>query len=100
MVPYGTICFDVWYLLVPSQGTTMAVKKHVKQAPEKAAEPAVRDRILAAAFSAFTERGFAETSTLEIATRARASKRELYALFGSKQDMLVARISERARRRA
>ena len=30
------------------------------------------------AFSAFTQRGFAETSTLEIATRARASKRELY----------------------
>ncbi|MBR1126461.1 TetR/AcrR family transcriptional regulator [Bradyrhizobium lablabi] len=51
-----------------------------------------------AAFSAFTERGFAETSTLEIATRARASKRELYAEFGSKQDMLVACIRERADR--
>jgi AcrR family transcriptional regulator len=76
----------------------MAVKKHVKQVPEEAAEPAVRDRILTAAFSAFTERGFAETSTLEIATRARASKRELYALFGSKQDMLVACIRERAKR--
>jgi AcrR family transcriptional regulator len=34
----------------------------------------------------------------EIATRARASKRELYALFGNKQDMLIACISERARR--
>jgi AcrR family transcriptional regulator len=76
----------------------MAVKKHVKRVPEDAAEPPVRDRILAAAFSAFTERGFAETSTLEIATRARASKRELYALFGNKQEMLVACISERARR--
>lgn len=53
---------------------------------------------MAAAFSAFTERGFAETSTLEIATRARVSKRELYALFGSKQDMLIACISERGKR--
>lgn len=76
----------------------MAVKKHVKQAPEEGAEPPVRDRILAAAFSAFTEHGFAETSTLEIATRARASKRELYALFGTKQDMLIACIGERAKR--
>src|SRR6516162_9437573 len=76
----------------------MAVKKTVKPAPVGASEPSVRGRILAAAFSAFTERGFAETSTLEIATRARASKRELYALFGSKQDMLIACISERAKR--
>jgi AcrR family transcriptional regulator len=58
----------------------------------------VRGRILEAAFAAFTRRGFAETSTLEIATRARVSKRELYALFGSKQEMLIACISERAKR--
>jgi AcrR family transcriptional regulator len=44
------------------------------------------------------ERGFADTSTLEIATRARASKRELYAEFGSKQDMLLACIRQRAER--
>jgi AcrR family transcriptional regulator len=44
------------------------------------------------------ENGYAETSTLEIATRARASKRELYALVGSKQEMLVACIRERAKR--
>jgi AcrR family transcriptional regulator len=37
-------------------------------------------------------------STLEIATRARVSKRELYALVGTKQEMLIACISERARR--
>ena len=42
--------------------------------------------------------GFAETSTLEIATRARVSKRELYALFGSKNDILTACIRERAKR--
>jgi AcrR family transcriptional regulator len=76
----------------------MAVKKTVKPVPTEAAERSVRGRILEAAFSAFTERGFAETSTLEIATRARSSKRELYALFGSKQDMLIACISERAKR--
>jgi len=76
----------------------MAVKKTVKAVPADDRETSVRGRILAAAFSAFTERGFADTSTLEIATRARASKRELYALFGSKQDMLVACISERAKR--
>jgi AcrR family transcriptional regulator len=58
----------------------------------------VRKRILGAAFSAFTEGGYAQTSTLEIATRARVSKRELYALFGSKQAMLVACITERAQR--
>ena len=78
----------------------MAVKKTVKPVRSGTAEPSVRGRILSAAFSAFTERGFAETSTLEIATRARASKRELYALFGSKQDMLIACISERAGRLA
>jgi AcrR family transcriptional regulator len=61
-------------------------------------ETAVRERILNAAFAAFMKRGYATASTLEIATRARVSKRELYALVGNKQEMLVACISERARR--
>jgi AcrR family transcriptional regulator len=65
---------------------------------EAAGETAVRQRILSAAFSAFTEAGYAETSTLDIATRARVSKRELYAVVGNKQEMLVACIRERARR--
>ena len=69
-----------------------------KQYPEDADENPVRRRIVGAAFSLFTERGYAETSTLEIATRARVSKRELYALVGNKQEMLVACISERAKR--
>jgi len=42
--------------------------------------------------------GYATTSTLEIATRARVSKRELYALVGNKQEMLIACISKRAKR--
>ena len=76
----------------------MATKSVVKIRPEPADETEVRERILDAAFSAFMERGFAETSTLEIATRARVSKRELYALVGSKQEMLAACIRARAGR--
>jgi Bacterial regulatory proteins, tetR family. len=58
----------------------------------------VRSRILDAAFAAFMKSGYAATSTLEIATRARVSKRELYAVVGNKQEMLVACIGERATR--
>jgi len=61
-------------------------------------ETEVRARILDAAFAAFMESGYAATSTLEIATRARVSKRELYALVGNKQEMLVTCISARAGR--
>jgi AcrR family transcriptional regulator len=61
-------------------------------------EHAVRERILDAAFAAFMKSGYATTSTLDIATRARVSKRELYALVGNKQEMLIACISERAKR--
>jgi AcrR family transcriptional regulator len=58
----------------------------------------VRSRILDAAFAAFMKSGYAATSTLEIATRARVSKRELYAVVGNKQAMLIACIAERATR--
>jgi AcrR family transcriptional regulator len=61
-------------------------------------QAAVRERILDAAFAAFTRNGYATASMLEIATRARVSKRELYALVGNKQEMLVACINRRARR--
>lgn len=44
------------------------------------------------------ERGYAGASTIEIATRAKASKRDLYALFGSKQGILVAMIAGRSAR--
>ena len=57
-----------------------------------------RARILDAAFDAFMKKGYAATSTLEIATSARVSKRELYALVGNKQEILAACISARARR--
>ncbi|KXU93980.1 TetR family transcriptional regulator [Caballeronia megalochromosomata] len=61
-------------------------------------ETEVRARILDSAFAAFMKTGYAATSTLEIATRARVSKRELYALVGNKKEMLIACISSRATR--
>jgi len=67
-------------------------------ADSAAADTPMRRRILSAAFEAFVEEGYAGTSTLDIATRARVSKRDLYAHFGSKQDMLVACIKSRAER--
>jgi len=76
----------------------MAAASKSKRRRADADEAAVRQRILHAAFLAFMERGYAATSTLEIATRARVSKRALYALVGNKQEMLMACISERAKR--
>jgi AcrR family transcriptional regulator len=73
--------------------------QQAQQLPEQPPDDApVRQRILNAAFSAFMEGGYAQTSTLEIATRAHVSKRALYALVGNKQEMLVACIAERAKR--
>jgi AcrR family transcriptional regulator len=72
--------------------------KSAKTRQESIEELAVKQRILDAAFSAFMKGGYAETSTLQIASRARVSKRELYALVGNKQEMLAACISERAKR--
>jgi AcrR family transcriptional regulator len=76
----------------------MAARPKAQPRPEASEETPARRRILDAAFSAFMENGFAATSTLEIATRARVSKRELYALVGSKQEMLAACIGEHAKR--
>ena len=76
----------------------MATASVSKRRQKSGDETAVRERILEAAFAAFMKSGYATASTLEIATRARVSKRELYALVGNKQEMLVACISERAKR--
>jgi AcrR family transcriptional regulator len=62
------------------------------------AENPVKTRILRAAFQAFTEDGYAGTSTLAIARRAKVSKRDLYAHFGSKHEILVVCIKSRADR--
>jgi len=76
----------------------MAKASMPKRRQEGGDETAVRERILDAAFAAFMKSGYAAASTLEIATRARVSKRELYALVGNKHEMLIACISERAKR--
>jgi AcrR family transcriptional regulator len=76
----------------------MAKASLSKRRQQSDEESVVRDRILEAAFAAFMKNGYATTSTLEIATRARVSKRELYSLVGHKQAMLIACISERAKR--
>src|SRR5579871_1865552 len=72
-----------------------------KPSPSDSAPPAETptcDRIIGAAFKAFMENGYAGTSTLEIATRAKVSKRDLYANFPSKEAILVACIAHRAAR--
>jgi AcrR family transcriptional regulator len=58
----------------------------------------IRERLLKAAFTLFREHGFSSTSMLDIVTRARVSKRDLYALFTNKHAVLAACISERAQR--
>jgi AcrR family transcriptional regulator len=82
MVLIGTNTRQVWYHTVP-----MSRDAELSTA-----------RILDAAFATFMKHGFAAASTLEIATRARVSKRELYALVGNKQAMLIACIRARAGR--
>jgi AcrR family transcriptional regulator len=63
-----------------------------------APDGALCDRIIGAAFGAFMANGYAGTSMLEIATRAKISKRDLYASFPSKQAVLLACITSRAAR--
>ena len=76
----------------------MATGPGTPSSPAGADAAPARARILDAAFAAFSTHGYAQTSMLEIATRARVSKRELYALVGAKHDTLVACITERAGR--
>jgi AcrR family transcriptional regulator len=60
--------------------------------------PPRRRAILAAAFHVLREQGYAGASTLEIATRAKVSKRELYAEFGNKAGILEALVASTATR--
>src|SRR5215471_8016135 len=86
----------------PPSGTILIVMTKSaasKRRQKSTAENAVRERILEAAFEAFMTSGYATASTLEIANRARVSKRELYSLVGNKQQMLIACIGERSTRR-
>jgi AcrR family transcriptional regulator len=74
------------------------MKKAASSNPAPAADKPICARIIGAAFEAFIEKGYAGTSTLEIATRAKISKRDLYANFPNKQAILVACIANRAAR--
>src|ERR1700736_5234359 len=73
------------------------MKKSTNPVPDSAETP-MHERILGAAYQAFMEEGYAGTSTLEIARRAKISKRDLYANFSSKHAVLVACIKSRAER--
>lgn len=86
-------------VMVPS-GTIQGAPKEtsMKKISPSGPEDPLRARILAAAFQAFGERGYAGTSTLEIATRAKLSKRDVYARFPAKQDILLACIAARTAR--
>jgi AcrR family transcriptional regulator len=68
-----------------------------RRAPIEDTAAALRERVLKAAFTLFCERGFSATSMLEIATHAKVSKRDLYALFRNKHDLLASGIAERSR---
>jgi AcrR family transcriptional regulator len=74
-------------------------KKTKRQSPLSTSQPAsssIRERVLISAFTLFREHGFSSTSMLDIVTRARVSKRDLYALFKNKHAVLAACISEHA----
>ena len=72
--------------------------KNPKSAASTTGGNPTRERILGAAFEAFTAEGYAGTSTIEIARRAKVSKRDLYANFASKRAVLTACIASRAER--
>jgi TetR/AcrR family transcriptional regulator, mexJK operon transcriptional repressor len=64
----------------------------LRKAPE--GQESHRQRILDAASEVFLECGFDQTSTAEIARRAKVSKRELYLHFADKRALLAAVITE------
>ena len=79
------------------------IKKPKRHSPlsrdqSKHVSSAIRERVLEAAFTLFSENGFSGTTMLDIVTRARVSKRDLYAFFNNKHAVLAACISERAQR--
>lgn len=100
VVPMGTIqaVRSVVLLSTKVNRVVMARPSESKRRRPRRDKAAVRERVLDAAFAAFVKNGYAASSTLDIATRARVSKRELYALVGNKEEMLIACITERATR--
>jgi AcrR family transcriptional regulator len=60
-------------------------------------EQSRRAAILSAAAQVFAERGYDAATTLEIAARAKTSKRAIYASFGNKRGIVRAMIAQRVR---
>jgi AcrR family transcriptional regulator len=85
----------MWYLLPLPSGEEVPMPDNKRGSDALANR---REAILMAAGQVFLEHGFERATTLEIATRAKTSKRELYELFGTKQDLLAALIGAVSRR--
>ena len=91
MVPCGTKCKQFLMKRNPFESNPSPNQRKSSENPKRA-------RILQAAFSAFQEFGYAGASTLEIATRAKVSKRELYTLFSQQTGDARRFIAERTQR--
>ncbi len=82
--------------------TKMAALKMTTPSPTEAPEPASGSRLTArrrafldAANAAFLEKGYANTTLADIIARSGGSRQTLYALFGGKQGLFEAIVSER-----
>jgi AcrR family transcriptional regulator len=80
----------MWYLIKRDQGIVKRSRGNKREEDRP-----TRERILGAAFGAFMEHGYSRASTLDIATRAKVSKRELYSHFENKQALFAAGIARR-----
>src|SRR5260370_24571994 len=96
----------LWYDFVPyrvrCRTTARGILQRMKKIAAMAAKPSppsaenpLCNRIIGAAFEAVMRKGYHDTSMLEIATRAKVSKRDLYPNFPNKQAVLVACITNR-----
>lgn len=86
----GTNRYQYTRYMVPFSTTQEAtLRKSAKNVSEKNVTETPRERVLSAAFAALEELGIQKVSTLEIATRAKVSKRELYSLFEDKNALIL-----------
>ncbi len=84
--------------MVPGQAFPTMSDVNSSAQNQSAEQRDARSRIIDATFHVLMEHGYGGASTREIARRARVSKRELYALFNSKDGILAAMIASRAGR--
>jgi AcrR family transcriptional regulator len=73
-------------------------KRTYVSATRRAQADATRRRILDAAAPLFLERGYARTTTASIARAARTSEASVFAVFGTKANLLVSVITDQVRR--